>query len=905
MAGQLFRTGRLRLAHPVATPHCLRPAVAYLLALVMALGALLPVQPAAANSPPDPPVITSPEEHSVNPEDVHMEIGAPFHDPDGDTHVATDWEIRTGDGATVVWAAYRSEELVHAHFSDGAFMGPLAGQRALEYKAVYLFRVRFLDSSGAWSAWSERRFVTMRLDRLPAQQVRGFLLRPAPLWRTDGDTPIVLPDGAALALESAGGAPLLTLAPGARGMQALPGAILPQPSALRLRLSAPADGDLRLPSSRLSVVTEHAERLTFFLPALLLAAGDEQVLWVSETGATFYGRREQTEFNRERLARDTALPWKLEPGYRLEAVSAALRLPVSLAFLDHPGADPAAPRLYVTELHGRIKVITNDGRVQTFADNLLNFAPSEDFPGSGEQGVIGICIPAGGRDVYATLVRRDEQGLLRIKITRFRSDDGLTATSAEDILVASGPQGRVRPSHQIQQCSFGPDGKLYTFVADGTGPRQAADDGTFNGKVLRLNPDGTAPPDNPRYDPAQPTAPISYQYTKGQRNAFGMAWRQADGQLYLSENGPNVDRLVRVTPGLDYGWDGTDDSMRIHALYTWPEAHWSPVGLTFVEGAAAAALGPDQHGKLLVANAGVVYASGPQRAGKAIQAFTLDPDGAVTGAPTTFARYVGEGKGTVIDLKLQPDGLYFTDLYLDDGEGGPAAPGGKLWRIRHTGTASFTASATTGPAPLTVTFTDTSPLPATTSRAWDFGDGTTSDEATPTHTFARPGRYAVALTRPGLDGAPVEHLRLITVTDPQGQAPPPPPPPPPPAPPPPPPPRQRPRPSSSPRPASSSAVASSTSGRPTAGWPPSATRSPRSSASATRPTASSTPSSTSSAPASSTIPSTPARPSRPSSACSAARSPRAGCRRRPSSHSATARRTARPSGWCSPRPATA
>ena len=64
--------------------------------------------------------------------------------------------------------------------------------------------------------------------------------------------------------------------------------------------------------------------------------------------------------------------------------------------------------------------------------------------------------------------------------------------------------------------------------------------------MLRLNPDGSAPPDNPKYDPANPTAPISYQYTKGQRNAFGMAWRPADGQLYLTENGPNVDRLVQV-----------------------------------------------------------------------------------------------------------------------------------------------------------------------------------------------------------------------------------------------------------------------------------------------------------------------------------------------------------------------
>ena len=137
------------------------------------------------------------------------------------------------------------------------------------------------------------------------------------------------------------------------------------------------------------------------------------------------------------------------------------------------------------------------------------------------------------------LVQPRRAGPLRNKIVRLRSDDGLTAVAVEEIPGRSRPgRGRARPSHQIQQCSFGPDGKLYVFVADGPSPPVAADDGTFNGKVLRLNPDGTAPPDNPKYDPANPTAPISYQYTKGHRNAFGMAWRPSTGQLYLTENGP-------------------------------------------------------------------------------------------------------------------------------------------------------------------------------------------------------------------------------------------------------------------------------------------------------------------------------------------------------------------------------
>ena len=100
-----------------------------------------------------------------------------------------------------------------------------------------------------------------------------------------------------------------------------------------------------------------------------------------------------------------------------------------------------------------------------------------------------------------------------------------------------------------------------------------------------------------------------------------------------------------------------------------------------------------------------------------------------------------------------------------------SAPGGRVWRVRYTGRADFTASAVNGAAPLTVSFADTSDAPAGSSRAWDFGDGAASAETSPTHTFARPGRYAVTLTRAGRDGSPIERLRLITVADAAGRIP--------------------------------------------------------------------------------------------------------------------------------------
>ena len=71
------------------------------------------------------------------------------------------------------------------------------------------------------------------------------------------------------------------------------------------------------------------------------------------------------------------------------------------------------------------------------------------------------------------------------------------------------------------------------------------------------------------------------------------------------------------------------------------------------------------------------------------------------------------------------------------------ASGAGVWQKSLT--ADFTATPTRGAPPLTVQFTNTSAGDFTSSQ-WDFGDGATSTEANPTHTYTVPGTYAVTLT---------------------------------------------------------------------------------------------------------------------------------------------------------------
>jgi PKD repeat protein len=143
-----------------------------------------------------------------------------------------------------------------------------------------------------------------------------------------------------------------------------------------------------------------------------------------------------------------------------------------------------------------------------------------------------------------------------------------------------------------------------------------------------------------------------------------------------------------------------------------------------------------------------------------------------TGAPTSWAWTFGDG-GTSTSQNpthtYNAAGSYTATLNATNAGGtnsatktisvsaAPVAP-----------TAAFTASPTTGSAPLLVSFTDTSTgLP--TSWAWDFGDSGTSTSQNPTHTFSANGVYTVQLTATNAEGS-TSTTHAITVTD----APPPP-----------------------------------------------------------------------------------------------------------------------------------
>ena len=152
----------------------------------------------------------------------------------------------------------------------------------------------------------------------------------------------------------------------------------------------------------------------------------------------------------------------------------------------------------------------------------------------GEGGLLGLA--TSGQTVFAYLTTAQDN---RVVTMRF---DGASLTEPSPILTGI-PAGSIHDGGRI---AFGPDGKLYVTTGESGDPGLAQDRSSLGGKILRINPDGSIPPDNP--DPASPV------WSFGHRNIQGLAWDSA-GRLWVTEYGANrLDELNLIQRGGNYGW---------------------------------------------------------------------------------------------------------------------------------------------------------------------------------------------------------------------------------------------------------------------------------------------------------------------------------------------------------------
>lgn len=354
--------------------------------------------------------------------------------------------------------------------------------------------------------------------------------------------------------------------------------------------------------------------------------------------------------------------WRVRKGYDVKLVAKGFDYAVNIAFVKTPSDQPDAPLFYVNELHGAVKYVTRQGRIETYATGLRNFKPI-DRETTDQTGLSGLTTLPDSEDLLLTLVYQDaESGLLKNRIVRLISEPGGRKMTRMKILLDM--DEFTSPSHQIQQINLGDDGYLYISVGDGEASAQAQNLNRWGGKILRMNLDGSPCEENPFYDESNGRDPINYIFAYGVRNIFDFAQEPTTGRWYGAENGVRFDRLMQLRPGLFHGWNGHPQSTRFNALFSWSDGNnIGPSGCAFLH---QPVLGPQTYGRLFVGAWNQRKKHGGRyeaEFGQSILEINLDPESqTVSNIPEPIIQYNDDSLASVTGIAEGPDGLYFTDF---------------------------------------------------------------------------------------------------------------------------------------------------------------------------------------------------------------------------------------------------
>lgn len=184
-------------------------------------------------------------------------------------------------------------------------------------------------------------------------------------------------------------------------------------------------------------------------------------------------------------------------------------------------------RVLVTERSGRVRIADRRGLQAQPALQLEDVELAAGATG----GLLSLALdPAFDRTRWVYLVYTAAEGF---RVARFREVAGRLGERA--VLL----DGVTASSQASANLRFGPDGKLYVALDDGGDPRAPGDLGSFNGKLLRLNPDGSVPDDQAGFSPV---------YVANLTAARSFDWVPESGALWVTDgrrdSGGTLDAIV-------------------------------------------------------------------------------------------------------------------------------------------------------------------------------------------------------------------------------------------------------------------------------------------------------------------------------------------------------------------------
>jgi glucose/arabinose dehydrogenase len=325
---------------------------------------------------------------------------------------------------------------------------------------------------------------------------------------------------------------------------------------------------------------------------------------------------------------------------QVQTIAKGLEHPWGLAFLPDK-------RMLVTERPGRLRIVGADGRLSE---------PLAGVPkvyASGQGGLLDVVLgPTFDKDrlVYLSFAESGDGGA-GTAVARARLGEG----GLENTQVIWRQQPKVSgPNHWGSRIVFRPDNTLFVTLGERFNHSERAQDLSATlGKVVRINPDGSAPRDNP-FVARDGARPETWSY--GHRNIQAAALHPETGQLWTVEHGARGgDELNHPEAGKNYGWPVI--SYGTHYSY-----------LKIGEGTAKPGMEqPAYYWDPVIAPSGMIVYTGDLFSGwkNNFLIGSLTPGGLVRllmkdGKVAQEERYLGELRERIRDVRQAPDG----SLYL-------------------------------------------------------------------------------------------------------------------------------------------------------------------------------------------------------------------------------------------------
>ena len=426
-----------------------------------------------------------------------------------------------------------------------------------------------------------------------------------------------------------------------------------------------------------------------------------------------------------------------------ELAVVGVTVPTSIEFLPDE-------RMLIGTFDERIQVV-QPGAAQPDSQPVLQI----DASGlTGEQGLFDIAVDNNFSEngyIYAYYTKGSAN---RDRLSRFTMSGNSIDPSTESVIWQNSTSSQSQ--HHGGAIAFGNDGKIYLSTGERDIPSDAQLLTNPNGKILRLNFDGTVPTDNPFYDGDGPNDDAIWAY--GLRNPFRMTIDPVTGNMYISDvggdQGTSHEELNLGIAGANYGWPDCDGPCNmpgvVNPIYSY--AHGSSLRDACIAGGfiyRGSEFPPEYQGNYFF----VDYAQNWIRRLTFTDSsltevnrmlFVDPPDGALDDASV----------GDPVDIKQGPDGwIYYIDFdYSHRPDHGKDPSPAAIRRIRFASNQPpvvvISANPTIGAAPLAVHFSSdgtSDPEADPLTYAWDFGDAQSSTSACPIHTYQTPGPYTARL----------------------------------------------------------------------------------------------------------------------------------------------------------------